>query len=93
MVGMFKICDFCGAREETNFEGCGTVEMDGSLVKWGHSSMDLCKECMEEFVTNTRNMYKVKQSGTVKDLPLFKDSKSKQTNKRGQVKKGVNVNK
>ncbi len=92
MIRMYKICDFCG-KEESNFEDWGTVEMKGPQVKWGHSTMDLCKECMEEFVISTRNMYKVKQSGTVEDLPLFKDNKSKQTNKRGQVKKGVNASK
>lgn len=93
MVGMFKICDFCGAREEKEFERWGTIVMDGASVKNGHSTIDLCENCMKEFVINTRNMYKAKQSGTVEDLPLFKDAKSKQTNKRGQVKKGVNVNK
>ena len=36
MVGMFKICDFCGAREEKEFErwsvGCIFAEMvNGSI--------------------------------------------------------------
>ncbi len=93
MIRMYKICDFCGAREENNFENWGTVEMEGSLVKWGHSSMDLCGQCMEEFITNTRKMYSAKQSGTIEDLPLFKDAKSRQTDTRGQGKKGVNTNK
>ena len=93
MVGMFKICDFCGAREEKEFERWGTIVMDGASVKNGHSTMDLCENCMKEFVINTRKMYKAKQSGTVEDLPLFKDNKSKENNKKRSGKQSVNANK
>lgn len=93
MTRMYKICDFCGAREEANFEDWGTVEMEGSLVKYGHSSMDLCGKCMKEFVMNTRKMYTAKQSGVIEDLPLFKDAKSKENNKKRSGKQSVNANK
>lgn len=79
MIGMFKICDFCGAKEEKNFDNWGTLVMDGSTVKTGHSSMDLCENCMSEVVENFRRLYAEKRSGVVQSLPLFRDIETPST--------------
>lgn len=70
MVGMFKICDFCGAREEKEFERWGTIVMDGASVKNGHSTMDLCENCMNEVVENYRKFYVEKRTGVIQTLPI-----------------------
>lgn len=75
MVGMFKICDFCGAREEKEFERWGTIVMDGASVKNGHSTMDLCENCMNEVVENYRKFYVEKRTGIIQTLPIPSDLK------------------
>ena len=67
---MFKICDFCGAREEKEFERWGTIVMDGASVKNGHSTIDLCENCMNEVVENYRKLYVEKRTGVVQTLPI-----------------------
>lgn len=72
---MFKICDFCGAREEKEFERWGTIVMDGASVKNGHSTMDLCENCMNEVVKNYRKFYVEKRTGVIQTLPIPSDLK------------------
>lgn len=83
---MFKICDFCGAKEERDFEKWGTIVMDGVSVKNSHTTMDLCEKCMNEVVETYRKLYVEKRTGVIQTLPNISETKEEKIETKSESK-------